>query len=217
MLLGGAAPAPGEVMVMPNLARTFRLLAEHGKAGFYEGPVADAIIDIVRANGGVMAHDDLRQHTSTFDTPISVNYKGVDVWEMPPNGQGITALLALNILEGIDVKALGHNTPQYLHALIESLRISFADTRYYVADPSVADVPIQGLLSKEYASDRRKLFDPAQATADVQKGSPVFGSGTVYFSVVDNFGNACSFINSCLLYTSPSPRDGLLSRMPSSA
>ena len=196
MLNNGAAPTAGEIMVMPYLAKTFRLLAEHGKAGFYEGPVADAIIDIVQASGGVMTHDDLKQHTSTFDTPISVNYKGVDVWEIPPNGQGITALLALNILEGIDVKSLGHNTPRYLHALIEALRISFADTRYYVSDPSVVDVPIQGLLSKEYADQRRTLFDAARATVDVQKGSPVFGSGTVYFSVVDNFGNACSFINS---------------------
>ena len=109
---------------------------------------------------------------------------------------GITALLALNMLEPLDVARLGHNTPAYLHTLIEALRLAFADARQFVADPAVAAVPTASLLSKEYAAARAKLIDPGAATADVQHGSPAHGSDTVYFTVVDDDGNACSFINS---------------------
>jgi gamma-glutamyltranspeptidase/glutathione hydrolase len=143
-----------------------------------------------------MTLEDLRSHTSTFDDPIHVNYKGVDVWECAPNGQGITALMALNILETIDMKQLGHNSTSYLHILIEALRLSFADTRYYVTDPAVEHVPVEELLSKQYAATRSALINPKAASADVKHGSPANSSDTVYFTVVDNYGNACSFINS---------------------
>ena len=216
MLLNGRAPTAGEVMVLPHLANTFKLLgaicsiicnshlpthrphstAAQGKAGFNTGTVAQAIVDAVQAHGGVMSLDDLRQHTSTFEEPISVSYKGVDVHEIAPNGQGITALIALNILEGLDLRAMGHNTPQYLHALIEALRLAFADARYYVADSSVVPVPTEALLKKAYAAERRKLIDPAHALHDPARGSPAVSSDTVYFTVTDNDGNACSFINS---------------------
>ncbi|XP_077979526.1 glutathione hydrolase-like YwrD proenzyme [Glandiceps talaboti] len=195
MLLNGAAPKAGQIMFLQNMAATFREIATNGKTGYYEGRIAQAIVDVVNEHGGVMELSDLQSHVSTNDQPIFTDYKGVRVWEMPPNGQGITALMALNILEGIPgLKEMGHNTTQYLHYLIESLRLSFADTTYYVADPSVVNVPTEGMLSKDYATERRALIDPDKAI-EVTRGSPP-SSDTVYFSVLDKDGNACSFINS---------------------
>lgn len=166
----GQAPKAGEIMHMPKLAKTFKELAEHGKAGFYEGRIAAAIVETVQKHGGSLTLEDLKAHKSTFEDPITVNYKGVDVWECPPNGQGITALLALNILNDIDVKELGHNTAKYLHVLIESLRLAFADAAWYVADPAVQDLPIDELLSTAYANERRKLILEGQANEDLKRG-----------------------------------------------
>ncbi|XP_070581176.1 glutathione hydrolase-like YwrD proenzyme [Ptychodera flava] len=193
MLLNGQAPRTGEIMTLPLMAQTFRELATNGKKGYYEGRIAQAISDVVKEHGGVMEISDLKVHESTFDVPIYTDYKGVRVYEMPPNGQGITALMALNILEGIPgLKEMGHNSTQYLHHLIESLRLSFADTTYYVADPAKVSVPVTGMLSKEYANERRALIDPNRAI-EVTRGNPP-SSDTVYFTVVDGDGNACSFI-----------------------
>ncbi|MFX1299895.1 MAG: gamma-glutamyltransferase [Promethearchaeota archaeon] len=196
MLREGNAPNAGEIMKLPTLARTFRDLAEHGISGFYEGRIAEAIVELLQSMGGMMALEDLKHHANTFDDPISVNYKGSDVFEIPPNGQGITALIALNILEEFDFTSMGHSSVQHLHLMIEAMRLAFADTRWYVADPAVVDVPIEELLLKKYAAQRRKLIDPSKATLDFTKGSPVMGSDTVYFSVADGEGNACSFIGS---------------------
>ncbi len=196
LLLNGRAPQPGEIMKNPNLARTFRELAEHGKAGFYEGRIAEAIVEIVQQKGGLLTLEDLKNHETTFDDPINTTYKGIDVYEIPPNGQGITALVALNIIEELGLESFEHNSASYLHTLIEAMRIAFADTRWYVADPRHVKVPIEGLLSKKYARERRKLINPNKATLDVKKGSPFASSDTVYFCVVDAEGNACSFINS---------------------
>jgi len=196
MLLNGEAPKEGEIMKNPTLAQTFRELIEHGKTGFYEGRIAEAIIEIIHTFGGVMSLDDLKNHHNTFDLPISTNYNGVNVYEIPPNGQGITALIALNILEEFDIASMRHSSVEHLHLMIESMRIAFADTRWYVADPDVVNLPIKELISKEYSSERRKLINLDRATIDVQKGSPVASSDTVYFSVADGEGNACSFINS---------------------
>ena len=195
MLLNGEAPKVGQMMKLANMANTFELLIEHGKAGFYEGSVASSIVELLQSKGGVMTLDDLKNHRSTFEDPISVNYKGIDVFEIPPNGQGITALIALNIIEELELDSNPLST-KYLHALIEVMRIAFADTRHYVTDPSMVNVPIAGLLDKDYAKERSKLFDPSKAKIDVQRGSPLASSGTVYLSVVDGEGNACSFINS---------------------
>ncbi|CAJ0885847.1 16794_t:CDS:10 [Entrophospora sp. SA101] len=203
LLIDGRAPVTGEIIYLPTLARTFRDLAEKGEDGFYKGRVAQAIVDLMESKGGLMSLEDLESHTTTRVEPISINYKGVTVWECPPNGQGITALIALGILESLqesgkipEIQKLEHNSAEYLHALIESLRLAFADSTYYVTDPDVHNVPVKELLSKEYLSSRAKLFDPTKASVDVQKGSPINSSDTVYFSVVDKEGNACSFINS---------------------
>ncbi|XP_020609550.1 uncharacterized protein LOC110048105 isoform X1 [Orbicella faveolata] len=196
MLLNGEPPRGGDVMVMPHLATTFEELCSKGKDGFYKGRVAKAIVDVVREHGGLLSLEDLEQHCSTFDQPICTSYRGINIWEMPPNGQGITALLALNILEGFDIKGMAHNSSEYVHTVIEALSLSFADTLWYNADPSKVKVPVGELLHKDYAAKRRALIKPKRALGSYQRGSPFSGSDTVYFSVVDDQGNACSFINS---------------------
>ncbi|TRO55400.1 hypothetical protein E2P64_07090, partial [Candidatus Bathyarchaeota archaeon] len=172
MLINGRAPKAGEIMKLPNLARTFREVADNGKQGFYEGYIAEAIVKLIQSLGGVMTEEDLKNHQSTFDEPISVNYKGIDVFEIPPNGQGITALIALNILEEYDFSKLGHSTVEHLHLMIEALRLAFADTQWYVADPTVVDVPIQELISKEYASKRRKEISLKHTNLSYSRGIP---------------------------------------------
>lgn len=196
LLINGEAPKAGQIMKNPTLAQTFKELIEHGKAGFYEGRIAQEIVDAIQQQGGFMTLDDLKNHKSTFEEPISTNYKGVDVWEIPPNGQGITALIALNILEEYELSQFKHMSAEYLHVLIEALRLAFADTRWYVADPKFENIPIEGLLSKEYAQERRMLIDLTKTNRNITRGYPVSESDTVYFCVVDEEGNACSFINS---------------------
>ncbi|KAI0053375.1 gamma-glutamyltranspeptidase [Auriscalpium vulgare] len=204
MLLDGKAPLPGQIMKMPNLAKTFRAVAEQGKDGFYKGRIAEAIVDVIKSQGGVMELEDLAKHETTFVEPIKYTYGGeVTVFECPPNGQGITALIALGILEQIQEQGkvknlleMEHNSVQYLHTLIEALRLAFADSQYYVTDPEVEHVPVEQLLSKEYLASRAALFDPAKTNPEVVHGNPVQSSDTVYFSVTDRWGNACSYIQS---------------------
>ena len=196
LLLDGRPPREGETFRNPALARTFRAIASGGRDAYYKGEPARAIVAAVGAAGGVMTAEDLASHESTWVNPIQTSYRGMTVWECPPNGQGITALIALNILEGFDLKAQDPLGPDRWHLLIEAMRIAFADTRWYVADPQVSKVPVAELLSKDYAAGRRNLYFPKRATVDVRHGSPVAGSDTVYFCVVDGQGNACSFINS---------------------
>lgn len=189
-------PRAGERFRNPALARSFRAIADGGRDAYYKGEIGRAVVKVVRENGGLLSEADLAAHASTWDEPISTTYRGLRVWECPPNGQGITALLALNILEGVDLRSTGPLGPERWHLLIEATRLAFADTRWFVADPAVTRVPANELLSKSYAAERRKLLDPKRAAADVRRGSPVAGSDTVYFCVVDARGNACSFINS---------------------
>jgi gamma-glutamyltranspeptidase/glutathione hydrolase len=196
MTIDGRAPRAGERFRNPGLARTLRAVASGGKDAFYRGEIAAAIVRVLEQNGGVMSADDLSSHVSTWDQPISTIYRGIRVWECPPNGQGITALLALNILEGFDLAGQDPLGPERFHLLVEAMRLAFADTRWYVADQATSAVPVAELLSADYAAKRRALIDPARAKADVERGSPVAGSDTVYFCVVDGRGNACSFINS---------------------
>ncbi|KAJ2387542.1 hypothetical protein H4S02_003315 [Coemansia sp. RSA 2611] len=199
---GGQGPQAGQVVRNPALAQTLRLLAQHGKDGFYRGPVADAIVQSVTEQGGVLTHADLQAHTSTLDSPISYEYRGRRLHECAPNGGGLAALIALGILDVLEdtgvvsLAAMEHNSAEYLHVLVEALRLAFVDTRRYVCDPDFGAVPVERLLSREHLTARARLFDPARAVVDVNDGAPVGGSDTVYFSVVDAAGNACSFVNS---------------------
>jgi len=195
LTIDGRAPRPGEIFRNPGLARTLRRIAEGGKQAFYQGPVAEAIAAVVQKSGGCLAVEDLAAHHSTWETPVSTLYRGVRLWECPPNGQGLAALLALNVLEGFNLAELPALSPQRLHLEIEALRLAFADARRYVADPAFSPAPLAALLDKGYAAERRKLIDPRRAVHDHNFGGPFAGSDTVYLSVVDSAGNACSFIN----------------------
>jgi gamma-glutamyltranspeptidase/glutathione hydrolase len=196
LTIDGRAPLAGEIFHNQGLARTLRRIAEGGKAAFYQGEIAEAIADVVQQAGGCLTVDDLAAHTSTWEQPISTTYRSLRVWECPPNGQGLATLLALNLLEGYDIASLPPLSTRRLHLLIEAMRLAFADTRWYVADPAFHPAPLEWLLSKEYASERRKLIHLDHATVNQQHGTPTASSDTVYLSVVDAEGNACSFINS---------------------
>ncbi|ERT03095.1 gamma-glutamyltransferase [Sporothrix schenckii ATCC 58251] len=218
---GYRAPRAGEIMRNPTLAQTFRTLATEGKEGFYTGRIAEAIVEVVQARGGHLDVSDLKYHLETGSErvePISLKYgdkeTGVEVWEHPPNGQGIIALMALGILQELQstgvVPKFGpadYNTAPYLHAIIESLRIAFADANWFVTDPNEVDVPVSGLLAPEYLAERAKLFLPTEAAPShkLEHGTPGgapfrspawTSSDTVYFAVADAEGNAISFINS---------------------
>jgi gamma-glutamyltranspeptidase/glutathione hydrolase len=196
LTLEGRAPKAGEVFRNPGLARTLRRVAEGGKEAFYQGEIATAVAETVQAAGGCLSSEDLARHTSTWEEPVNTTYRGLRVWECPPNGQGITALIGLNILEGFDIASSEPLSAERLHLEIEALRLAFADVRWYVADPAFNPAPVENLLSKAYAAERRDLIDPEKATLDQVQGTPTASSDTVYLSVVDGEGNACSFINS---------------------
>ncbi|KAK7059070.1 hypothetical protein VNI00_001694 [Paramarasmius palmivorus] len=204
MLLDGKAPLPGQIVTLTNLGRTFRELATKGKDGFYKGRVAEAIVELIQSKGGVMELEDLAKHETTFVEPLKYTYAGeVNVYECPPNGQGITALIALGILESAQeqgiirpLSEMGHNSAEYLHILVEALRLAFADSQWYVADPDIVDVPVTKLLDKTYLAARAKLIDPTKTNPRVVHGNPFNSSDTVYFSVTDQWGNACSYIQS---------------------
>ncbi len=196
LTIDGRAPRAGELFNNPGLARSLRRIVEGGKAAFYQGEIAEAIAHVVQQAGGCLTLDDLAAHTSTWEQPISTTYRGVRVWECPPNGQGLAALLALNLLEGFDIASLPSLSVPRLHLMIEAMRLAFADTRWYVADPAFNPAPLEWLLSKDYAEERRKLIHPDHASLNQVYGSPTASSDTVYLTVVDAEGNACSFINS---------------------
>jgi gamma-glutamyltranspeptidase/glutathione hydrolase len=198
-LPGGRAPEIGQIVQLPGLARTLRAVAEGGAAAFYTGAVADAIVRTVQEQGGVLTHDDLKNHRSTWDAPISTLYRGVRVYECPPNGQGIAALQAMNIAAEFDLAALAWESPERLHLMVEAMRLAFADARRYVADMATNPAPLDWLLSDAYAAERRKLITPTSAMQPPDFGRPVRSSDTVYLTTADGYGNACSFINS--LYT----------------
>src|SRR5688572_542481 len=195
-LLQGRAPRAGEIFRQPNLARTFRTLASGGRDAFYKGEIAKALADYFQKNGGFITLQDLAETKADWVEPISTNYRGYTIYEIPPNGQGLTALLALNILEGFDLKALSAHPDRYYHTLIEAMKLAFADRNRYIADPTFAKVPVAELLSKDYAARRRALIDPNKAVDSPPPGDINVGSDTTYLTVVDKDGNAVSFINS---------------------
>jgi gamma-glutamyltranspeptidase/glutathione hydrolase len=196
LTIKGRAPLAGEIFRNPGLARTLQTVAAGGKQAFYKGVIAEAIVAVLEQTGGCMTLDDLAAHTSTWETPISTDYRGYTVWECPPNGQGLATLLALNLLEGYDLVGMPPLSSERLHLMIEAMRVAFADTSWYVADPQFNAIPLEQLLSKDYAALRRGLIDPQKATLDQKRGAPTAASDTVYLTVVDSEGNACSFINS---------------------
>ena len=196
MLVDGRAPNKGDRVRLPTLAATLREIGEGGSEAFYRGKLAEKTTAFVQEQGGWLTMEDMAAHTSDWDEPISADYRGVTCWECPPNGQGIAALEALNIAEGFDIGAMGPQSPDAYHHLIESMRLAFADAFRYVADPQVVEVPTAQLVSKQFAASRRELIQPLRALDTVPYGQVSGGSDTVYISVVDGQGNACSFINS---------------------
>ncbi|KAJ5253260.1 hypothetical protein N7505_011923 [Penicillium chrysogenum] len=222
---GVRPPLPGEIMKNPTLAKTFRAIASEGKKGFYQGRIAESIVKVVQDQGGYLSLEDLAYHaeigTQEVDA-ISLKFtgqdivskctpgtdgeanQGVELWEHPPNGQGIVALMALGIMEELEKSGkipkfteAQHNSAEYLHAVIESLRIAFADAAWWVTDPDVERVPSQGLLDPAYLAERAKLFTPERAADIMDHGSPAHNHcDTVYFAVTDGEGNGISFINS---------------------
>ena len=203
MLKNGKAPKAGEIMKMPNLGKTFRKIVEKGRDGFYQGDVAQSIVDLIQSKGGCMTLEDLREHRSTPVEPINISYhlKNIRIWECPPNGQGLVALLAIGILEQLQkqnqipsLETFEHNSAEYLHILIESLRLAFADGSYFISDPDQNQIPLKELLSSDYLSKRAQSIDPTRVNQTLKHGKPVNSSDTVYFAVTDEEGNACSFI-----------------------
>ncbi len=190
------APRAGQVVRLPALGRTFRAVAEGGADAFYHGPIADAIIATLHELGGVMTHADLQAHASTWGTPISLDYRGYQVLEHPPNGQGVAALIALNILSGYALSDYAEDSPDKVHLMVEAMRCGFAEARYHVADPAHYAAPIDFLLSARYAEQRRAQIQPRTAMQPPSYGAPDHSSDTVYLCAVDSEGNACSFINS---------------------
>jgi gamma-glutamyltranspeptidase / glutathione hydrolase len=217
----GRTPAKGDIFKNPALAKTLRLIAEKSRDAFYKGEIADKIDEFMRANGGFLRKADFEKHTSTWVEPVSTSYRGYDVFELPPNGQGIAALQMLNILEGFDLRGMGRNSPETLHTMIEAKKIAWADRAKFYADPAFAKIPLAGLLSKSYAAERRKLIDPNHAAKKVEADNPQNGVGapprrsadgsapgragstsliddgdTIYLCTADDEGNMVSLIQS---------------------
>ncbi len=196
-LPGGRAPAEGEIFRNPRLAATYRAIAAGGANAFYRGEIAEKIVEFSEQNGGYFSLRDFADHQNDWVDPVSTNYRGYDVWELPPNGQGIAALEMLNLLEGYDLAALGPGNPEYLHLLVEAKKLAFADRAKIYSDPAFNRLPVAELISKPYAEERRKLIDPSRAATDVPAGDPRLEHGdTIYLVVVDKDRNCCSFIQS---------------------
>lgn len=192
----GRAPRLGEVFRIPTLAQTLECVAAGGADAFYRGPVAEQIVAFSRANGGVHSLDDFGAHRSTWVEPIATDYRGYRLFELPPNGQGLTALIALNILENFALTHLPLESPGLAHLRIEAVKLAFADRNRYIADPEHADVPTAALLSKQYAAQRAALIRQERALASVAPGAVQRGTDTVYLTVADGAGNLVSLINS---------------------
>jgi gamma-glutamyltranspeptidase/glutathione hydrolase len=194
---GGRAPRKGEIFKNPALADTYEALAREGRDVFYKGRIAETIARFMKREGGYLSLDDLASHTSEWVDPVSASYRGYDIWELPPNGQGITVLEMLNILEGYDIGAMGFGSAAHLHTFIEAKKLAFEDRAAFLADPAFTEVPLDALLSKEYGAERRALIAPDRAAARYDAGNPAMNDGdTVYLTVADDAGNMVSLIQS---------------------
>jgi gamma-glutamyltranspeptidase / glutathione hydrolase len=197
-LIDGRAPRVGEIFHNADLARSLAEVASGGRDAFYKGEIASRIVAFSAKMGGTMAAEDLADYSSEWVEPISTTYRGWTVYEIPPNGQGIAALEMLNIMETFPLAQFGHNSGDALHAMIEAKKLAYADMHRYVADPKFSKVPVEGMLSKEYASQRAKLIDASKANCSVSPGEPAFPTtgDTTYLTVVDRDGNMVSLIQS---------------------
>ncbi|GBD36120.1 Gamma-glutamyltranspeptidase [bacterium HR36] len=196
-LIQGRPPRPGELFRNPYLARTYRELAEKGRDAFYKGRIAQEIVAFSERVGGLFTLRDFQDHTSEWVEPVSTTYRGYQVWELPPPGQGIAVLQILNILEGYDLKSLGPNSADWWHLFIEAKKLAYADRARYYADPEFAKVPIPELISKPYAEARRKQIRLDRALGNVPAGDPKLAAGdTIYLCVVDKERNCVSLIQS---------------------
>lgn len=193
----GRPPMKGEVFKNPNLANTYEKIAKEGRDAYYKGDIAKTIDAYMKKHGGFLSYEDLAAHTSNWVEPVSINYRGYDVWELPPNGQGTAALQMLKILEGYDIAAMGFGSTDYLHALTEAKKLAYEDRAQFYADPAFNKIPLTQLLSKEYAAQRRKLIDVDKSARSYPAGDFEIESGnTTYLTVADKDGNMVSLIQS---------------------
>jgi len=191
----GSMPTKGEIFKNPQLAKTLETIALKGREGFYEGEVANVMVDFIQSQGGFLTHEDLSSFHSEWTPPVSSNYRGYDVWELPPNGQGIAALQILNILEKFDLKKMGLFSAEYIHLFTEAKKLAFADRAKYYADPNFSSIPVQELISKEYAAERSKRIDFEKPSQTDEAG--ILKSGdTIYLTAADQYGNMISLIQS---------------------
>jgi gamma-glutamyltranspeptidase/glutathione hydrolase len=195
--IDGRAPEKGEIWRNPNLASTLEAIARGGRDGFYKGRVAATIAAYLKAQGGFLDEADLAAHRGEWVDPVSTSYRGVEVWELPPNGQGIAALQMLNVLEGYDLAKAGFGSADHLHLLVEAKKLAFADRAHLYADPAFHPVPVDRLISKEYAAARRALIDMQRARLAVEPGhAPLAEGDTIYLATADRWGNMVSLIQS---------------------
>jgi len=185
----------GEVFKNPNLANTLEKISKGGRDAFYKGDIARIIETFIKEQGGFLSYEDLASHTSEWVSPVSTNYRGYDIWELPPNGQGIAALQILNILEGFDLSSMGFGSGEYIHHFVEAKKLAFEDRARYYADPAFNDLPVELLISKEYAKLRRELINPRRASRSLEPGKIEKGN-TIYMTVADKNGNMISLIQS---------------------
>ena len=192
----GKALGFGDVFKNPGCAEFFELLSREGWKSFYEGEIAERIVRFSQTEGGRFEMRDFRDHTADWITPVSTNYRGFDIWELPPNGQGIAALQILNMLEQFDISELGPNSAQQLHLFLEAKKLAFEDRAVYYADMDFERIPVEWLISKEYGKERARLIDPKKAAQAVTAGRIRANSDTVYLTAADQDGNMVSFIQS---------------------
>ena len=196
-LPNGRPPTKGEVFVNMDLARTYEQIANGGRDAFYKGNIARTIDTYMKKHGGFLSYEDLEAHSGNWVEPVSTNYRGYDVWELPPNGQGTAALQMLNILEGYDIQGMGFGSAEYLHVLTEAKKLAYEDRAKFYADPEFNKIPLEELLSKEYAAVRRELIDPDKAASTYPAGDLEIETGnTTYLTVADKDGNMVSLIQS---------------------
>ncbi|MEL7533126.1 MAG: gamma-glutamyltransferase [Bacteroidota bacterium] len=192
---GGKAPRKGDVFANPRLANTLQMIVDGGRDAFYKGEIARKIDAHMKSIDGFLSYDDLAAHQSEWVEPVSTNYRGYDVWELPPNGQGIAALQMLNIMEPYDIASMGFGSPEYLHLITEAKKIAYEDRAKFYADMAFNEVPVEWLISKEYAQERMELFNPARAGRSFPAGKLKDGD-TIYLTTADKDGNMVSFIQS---------------------